>query len=184
MVSQGRVVRSRIDYILGSDRRIFQNVAVRDPRDNSDHIMVLECMRGSSPSEHPCYRRRRTCLLLRLPGRQTRKQADKIFDELRHTILKQEKLASHHNSWILAETWRLVDERVSARREPGRDHQRIRRLGRAIQATLKGERRHWAVTAGEDVKRILSVHPPHPCEAWKSMWGYYSAAVDHAPPPA
>ena len=31
MKRQGQVVRSRIDYILGTDRRLFQNVAVRDP---------------------------------------------------------------------------------------------------------------------------------------------------------
>ena len=32
MRRQGQVVRSRSDYILGTDRRLFQNVAVRDPR--------------------------------------------------------------------------------------------------------------------------------------------------------
>ena len=45
---QGRVVRSRMDYIMGSDRRIFQNVAVRDRMDNSDHFMVVGNLRGAS----------------------------------------------------------------------------------------------------------------------------------------
>ena len=31
MRRQGQVVRSRTDYILGTDRRLFQNVAVQDP---------------------------------------------------------------------------------------------------------------------------------------------------------
>ena len=69
-VMQGRVVRSRMDYILGSDRRIFQNVAVRDPRHNSDHFMVVGCPREASPREHSCYLGLRTRLLLRPPGRQ------------------------------------------------------------------------------------------------------------------
>ena len=31
MRQKGQVVRSRTDYILGTDRRLFKNVAVRDP---------------------------------------------------------------------------------------------------------------------------------------------------------
>ena len=38
---KGQVVRSWTDYILGTDSRMFKNVAVRDPRNNSDHYMVL-----------------------------------------------------------------------------------------------------------------------------------------------
>ena len=57
MVRQGREVRSRADYILGSDRRIFQSVAVRDPRHNSDHYMFLGCLRGTSPRENSHYLR-------------------------------------------------------------------------------------------------------------------------------
>ena len=35
VVKQGRLTRSLTDYILCSDRQIFQNVAVQDPRHNS-----------------------------------------------------------------------------------------------------------------------------------------------------
>ena len=55
MVRQGRVVQSRTYYILVSDRRIFQNVVLRDLRHNSDHIMVIGFLRGSPPREHLCY---------------------------------------------------------------------------------------------------------------------------------
>ena len=44
MRRKGHVVRSRTDYIMGKDRRLFKNVAVRDPRHNSDHYMVLGCL--------------------------------------------------------------------------------------------------------------------------------------------
>ena len=40
----GVVVWSCTDYILGSDRCIFQNVSARDLRHNSDHIVVLGCL--------------------------------------------------------------------------------------------------------------------------------------------
>ena len=47
MRRKGLVVRSRTDYILGTDRRLFTNVAVRDPRHNTDHYMVLGCLPGA-----------------------------------------------------------------------------------------------------------------------------------------
>ena len=52
MARQGREVRYWTDYILGSDHRIFQNVAVQDLRHKSDHHMVLGCLRVASPMEH------------------------------------------------------------------------------------------------------------------------------------
>ena len=47
MVWAGRKVRSRTDYILGTDRRIFNNVTVRDPQHNSEHYLILGCLRGA-----------------------------------------------------------------------------------------------------------------------------------------
>ena len=62
MRRQGQVVRSRTDYILGTDRHLFQNVAVRDPRHNTDHYMVLGCLPGTplaTTRRYSCYERRR-----------------------------------------------------------------------------------------------------------------------------
>ena len=44
MRRKGQVVRSRTDYILGTDGRLFRNVTVWDPRHNSDHYMVMGCL--------------------------------------------------------------------------------------------------------------------------------------------
>ena len=96
-VRQGRVVRSLTDYILGSERQIFQNMAVWDPRHNSDHFMVVGCLRGAFPMEHSCYLGRRTRLMLRPPGRQTRTREDKLFSELRRAVPKPEKRTTCHN---------------------------------------------------------------------------------------
>ena len=49
MVKQGRAVRSRTDYILVSDLRIFQNMSVWYPRHNSDYLMVIGCLNGAPP---------------------------------------------------------------------------------------------------------------------------------------
>ena len=41
MVWMGREVRSRTDYIMGMDLRIFSKMSVRDPRHNSDYYMIF-----------------------------------------------------------------------------------------------------------------------------------------------
>ena len=69
------------------------------------------------------------------------------------------------NGWISEETWRLVNERVSARRKPARDQTRIRRLSRAIAEILKGDRRQRVETAGDEVEEILGADPSMPQEA-------------------
>ena len=99
---QGRVVRSQTGYIIGSDRWIFQNVAVWDPRHNFYYFVVVGSLHGASPREHYCYLGRSTRLPLRPTGRQTRTREDKLFTELRRAVPKLEKRAVRHNSWILA----------------------------------------------------------------------------------
>ena len=87
------------------------------------------------------------------------------------------------NGWISEDTWRLVNERVSSRRNT-KDQSRIRRLSRAIVASLKEDRRRRVDTVGEEVETLLGVDPPMPREAWQRLKGWYKATVDRAPPPA
>ena len=47
MVQLGMEVRSRTDYILGTDYCLFRNVAIRDPQHNSDHYLVLVLLRSA-----------------------------------------------------------------------------------------------------------------------------------------
>ena len=57
-------------------------------------------------------------------------------------------------------------------------------MGRAIAASLKGDRRRRAEEAGEEVEALLRLDPPLHWEAWHRIKGWYRAAVDPAPPPA
>ena len=41
MVQESKVVQSRTDYLLGTDRSLFRNVSVWDPRHNTYHFMVV-----------------------------------------------------------------------------------------------------------------------------------------------
>ena len=55
MLCRGQEVRSRTYYILGTDLRLFQNVAVQDPRQNSVHYLVLGCFHEVTLRENQCY---------------------------------------------------------------------------------------------------------------------------------
>ena len=44
MLHCGQEVMSQMDYILGKEHCMFQNVAVWDPRYNTDHFLVLGCL--------------------------------------------------------------------------------------------------------------------------------------------
>ena len=47
MVREGKDVRSRTDYRLGTDRSLFRNVSVRDQQHNTNHFMVVGCLRSA-----------------------------------------------------------------------------------------------------------------------------------------
>ena len=111
------------------------NVAVRDLRYNSDHYMVVGLLRGGTVQEHIRYIAERRKIPLTPPKRPT--QEDTLFGDLCRAVPKPQPREQHRNAWISEETWKLVDERVTVRRKP-RAQTEMRRLGRAIQTSLKG----------------------------------------------
>ena len=52
MLQEGREVRYRTEYILGTDYRLFENVSARDPRHNSDHYLVPSFLHRAYLKEH------------------------------------------------------------------------------------------------------------------------------------
>ena len=86
MIREGKEVRSRIDFILGTDCRLFGNVSVRDPRHNSDHCMVLGCLHIASLKDHARYLGGRKKTPLCPPTEPTRE--DTIFAALWRDVTK------------------------------------------------------------------------------------------------
>ena len=109
---------------------------------------------------------------------------DGLFAALHRAVLKPKARDVRKNAWNSETTWRLVDERVSTRRDPARDQHLIWRLGHDITMSLKVYRRLRAEEAGEEVEKLLGSEPPIHREAWHRMKGWYQAAVDRVPPPA
>ena len=111
MVREGKVVRSRMDYLLGTDRSLFRNVSVWDPRHNTGHFMVVGCLRSAPEQEHARYIMEMRKMPLRPPMDPTRE--DGIFAAIQRAVPKPHVRDRHKNAWISEETWRLVDKRVS-----------------------------------------------------------------------
>ena len=143
---------------MGTDRSLFRNVAVRDPRHNSDHYMVVGQLRGGKAREHVQYIKGRRRLPL-LPPKEPMRE-DKLFGDLRRAVPKPHEQEKHRNAWISDETWRLADERVLARRGT-RVRARMRKLGRAVRSSLKEDRRRRVEEAGKDVEALLGEDPPN-----------------------
>ena len=121
-------------------------------------------------------------LPLRPPTTQTREEG--IFANLRRAVPKPLAREARKNAWILAATWRLVDERVSARRDIAKDQGLIWRLERAIKESLREDRQRRAEEAGAELETLMGSDPPLHREDWQRIKGWYKAVVNCAPPPA
>ena len=179
MFRKGREVRSRTDYILGADIRLFRNVTVRDPRHNLDHYMVLGCLPSALPTEHKQYLGGRKRWPVRPPREPTR--TDQLFAALRRAVPRAQPREARRNAWISESTWRLINEIVSARRDPRYGQVYRRLLGKAVQKSLATDRRRRADKAGAEVEALVKAHPPLIQKAWCRLQGWYKVAVDRAP---
>ena len=150
-------MRSHTDYIMGTDRRLFGNVFVQDPRHSSDHYMVLGCLHSAPLREHSRYLGE--CKRLPLLTQTSLTREDGIFAALRRAVLKPLTRDARKNAWILAAIWRLVNKRVSARQDLAKDQALIWRLGRAIKASLWEDRRRRAEEAGAEVEALMGSDP-------------------------
>ena len=119
---------------------------------------------------------------MRPPTKSTR--VDKTFADLQRAVPKAQPRAARRNLWILEETWRLVDERVSARRDPRKGQAEKRRLGRAIKESLLADRKRRADEAGAEMEALVGSDTPLIQEAWNRIQGWYKDAINRAPPPA
>ena len=182
MLRQGQEMRSLTDYILGTDRRLFRNVTVRDPRHNSDHYMVLGCLPSAPLTEKKRYLGGRKRWLVRPSVKPTR--TDELFAALRRAVPRAKPREARQNAWISAETWRLIDERVSACRDPRYGMAYRRRMRKAVQNSLAADMRWRADEAGAEVEALVKADPPLIQEAWYRLQGWYKMAVDCTPPPA
>ena len=114
MIHMGWEVRSRTDYILGTDHRLLQNVVVQDVRHNKNHYLVLGCLHGAAPEHNSCYLRKRKRFPLDPP--KTLGGFYPLFVELRVATTNPPCRERLQQVWISPKTWRPINTRVEAHR--------------------------------------------------------------------
>ena len=103
---------------------------------------------------------------------------------LQRAVPKAQPREARLNAWISEETWRLINKRVSARRDARKRQAVKRKLGRPIKVSLAADQKRRADKAGAKVESLVKVDPPLIQEVWYHQKGWYKAAVDRTLPPA
>ena len=85
---------------------------------------------------------------------------DTLFAALRRAVPKPKPREARRNAWISAETWRLIDKRVSTRRDPRYGKADRRQLAKAIAASLAQDRRRREEEVGTEVEALMKADPP------------------------
>ena len=139
----GKLLRSRCDYILGTDRRLFETVGIRDPRHySSDHYMIMARYLIRPTPSHKSYLRGRKRFPLTLPTRGPLNKADTLFQEVKANFPETPPPKPHASkTWLSPATLSLIDTRCSLCRNPRHDRAEARRLTRAINASINEDRK-------------------------------------------
>jgi hypothetical protein len=116
MMREGTMLTSRCDYILGTDRQIFQYICLKDPNYNSDHLMVTGGIRSRDKADNIKYlRSRRRFPLHNRSNTTTPDNINTEYDKLKQCIQAQAPEIERQAKapWITTETWKLIDARAS-----------------------------------------------------------------------
>ena len=121
----------------------------------SDHRAVIAHIKGGDPNRLRRYRKKVARFPIRLPpGPKT--EAEDLFGQLKGTIERLKAREMKRNHWILAATWQLVDCQAQLKSWGELTQSAGRRLGRAINASLKRDRLQRAVNAADDIRDHLA----------------------------
>ncbi|HEY9815724.1 MAG TPA: endonuclease/exonuclease/phosphatase family protein, partial [Candidatus Obscuribacterales bacterium] len=181
----GQWINSRCDYILGTDRRIWQNVSIRDPRNfDSDHYMVIGKLLSAPMTGNRRYLLGRRRFPLKLPKWGPQSRADALFQALQEMKTPPQRVNRLKKPWVSEATWKLVDQKAALRhrRQVGHDRElqsESRRLSRRIQQALKADRKQRVETAGAAIEAALSANDLQ--GAWTQCKAWYREASDRAP---
>ena len=112
----GREVRYQMDYIIVTNFRLFQDVAVRDTRHHLDHYMFMGCLRGDPAKELTGYLQKSCHPPIRTLRCDLASEPDNIFSQFMTQIPKPPLHERVRRAWISDKTWASIDTRVNARR--------------------------------------------------------------------
>ena len=175
-------ISSRCDYILGTDRRMFTTVAIRDPRFSSDHSMILAKLLSAPQRQNRSYLNGRTRFPLKVPKWGPMTRADALFQGLKECMAKPTHAQRERRAWISDSTWQLVDRRRNLMRQPHHAQAEARRLRRQIRKAFEADRNLRTAAAGAAIESKLAQHDLQ--GAWDVLKHWYRQAEERAPKPS
>ena len=181
--NNGELVTARCDYILGSDRRMFTKVALRDPRlFSSDHLMVMGMLLSAPKRSNKGYLGSRKRFPLRTPKWGPKTKVNALFQKLKDAAEPPEHRKRKDRMWVSEATWKLVDERAELRRDPSHDRAYARRLTRRIRQSFKDDRKRRVEAAGAAIEAKLEANDLQ--GGWNIFKAWYRHAGDRPSKPS
>jgi hypothetical protein len=185
-VRQGTLYQSRCDYILGTDRRLFETVGLRDPRSYSTNHLMLRGRLLRRPTKcHRRYLHGRRQFPLKVPAMGPLTQADTLYRELKSLInIPAPTPRSNPPRWMSATTLRLIDTRAALRRNKHHSRQQARVLTGQIKQSLRLDWRRRAEDAAKAIGKCLHTEEPDLQKAWNILKRWYRHATARQPHPS
>ena len=183
-IREGDLVRSRPDYVLSRDRRLFTKVAIRRPRHfDSDHRLIRATLTSNPLGENKAYLRGRRKFPRRTPKWGPSTELDSLFQAIEDSVPRGGRQRSGpRRAWISENSWKLVDARSCLRHSLTYTQAEYRRLGRLLKASLKEDRRQRCAKAGAAALAAYEVGEAQ--EAWRIVAAWYRDAAGRPPKPA
>jgi exonuclease III len=183
MEREGTLLQSRCDYILGTDRRLFQYILIKDPRYHSDHLMVTGGLRSAPKRENVRYLRSRRKFPLRRQQTTTHNATEREYDKIKQCIDIQapEVERQARAPWISSKTWQMIDSRASKAKSDSFHPGERQRLSRRIKRALQKDRKQRTAIAGNEIEQNLQSGKLK--AAWDILQRWYKHTGDRPPRP-
>jgi hypothetical protein len=185
-VRQGMLYQSQCDYILSTNRRLFEMVGLCDPISYSTDHLMLRCRLPRQPTKcHKQYLCGRRQFPLKVPTLGPLTQADTLYQELKYLIhIPLPTPRSNPQQWMSATTFRLMDTRAALCRNKHHSCQEAGRLTRQIKQNLKADWRRQAEDAAWAIGDCLHTEEPDLQQAWNILKRWYRHATARQPQPS
>ena len=113
---QGVLHGAVCDVIASDDPNSFLNCQIREPRFDTDHMVLVAKVRLSSKRHHRRYARSRSTYPIPKLKPEDMTPAERLLAELTEAADKGSKTNGRDNSWISDRTWKLMDRKADARK--------------------------------------------------------------------
>jgi hypothetical protein len=170
-----KTIKTRCDYILGSERGILTNIQLKDSRHyTSDHFMVVLSIFSAPKQDNASYLKARKKFHLCMNTSVPQTKANSMFQGIKSFVEKVRRPAQIWTSWISETTWQMIDRRAAIRKNYKSQCIIVRTLSRRIAKAIKADWKQRTNNSGEAIEYMLKK------DKLKGVWSALKAWYKHA----